>query len=468
MRVEEVVEEARKLVEPSQEERERVSRVANNVLSILKQELPKRGFEDCEVSLQGSVAKDTWLPENKDIDIFVIFPKSRPIEDLEKFVNTVIEIANEYEIEWVLKYAQHPYVQLRIEGYEVDVVPCYRIEPGEKPITAADRTPLHTKYVMNKLAERPELRSEIRLFKRFLKVLGVYGAEIKVEGFSGYLAEVLIITYGSFLRLIQDVAKVWKPRHTIIDPENHYSDKSVLKKMFKDAVLIVVDPVDPSRNAAAAVSRESLATLILAAKLFLHKPSIDYFRYREHVASPELLRGRLLPPTVIVELPYPEKLVPETVWGEAKRLLRSLWNTLERYEYKPYHMHVWSDEKSRILIMMTLERLDLTPYELHEGPPVYNDGSIKFVEKYLQDPEAVGPFIVGSRLYVIKRRKYDKIEKLLQAQLPQIAPKHLKKLVNKAKIYRIEKLEDLEKIDSEIREIILKFLIKRPDWIVSS
>ncbi len=330
MRIEDILEEARRLVEPSQEERERVSRIVNAILPLLQRELASRGFADCEVTLQGSIAKDTWLPENKDIDIFVVFPKTRSAQDFERLVSTVIEIANEHRIEWILKYAQHPYVQLRVEGYEIDVVPCYRIEPGEKPITAADRTPLHTRYVMSKLAERPELRGEIRLFKRFLKVLGIYGAEIKVEGFSGYLAEVLIIAYGSFLNLIQDVARSWRPGRAIIDPENHYADKSVLKKIFKDAALIVVDPVDSSRNAAAAVSRESMATLILASKLFLHRPSVSFFKYPECFVSPNVLERRLLPPTIIIELPYPEKLVPETVWGEAKRLMRSLWHTLER------------------------------------------------------------------------------------------------------------------------------------------
>ncbi len=126
---------------------------------------------------------------------------------------------------------------------------------------------------------------------------------------------------------------------------------------------------------------------------------------------------------------------------------------------------MWYDEKTRVVIMVTLERLDLTPYELHEGPPVYNDGSIKFVEKYLDDPEALGPFILGSRLYVVKRRKYDKVEKLLQAQLPQIAPKHLKKLVQKARIYRVENLRDVEKLDADLRDVVLRFLFKRPEWL---
>ncbi len=465
--LEQVLEEARKLVEPSAEERERVRSVLDKIVPLLRQELAKRGFGDCEVSVQGSIAKDTWLPENKDIDIFVIFPKSRTKEDLEALVSNVIEIANEHNIEWTLKYAQHPYVQLHVNGFDVDVVPCFRIEPGERPITAADRTPLHTQYVLKKLEERPELRTDIRLFKRFLKVLNIYGAEIKVEGFSGYLAEVLIITYGSFIDLVKDIARRWKPGEIVLDPENHYSDKSSVRKLFKDASLIVVDPVDPNRNAAAAVSRESLSTLILGSKLLLHRPSIAFFKYSDVKLEEKDVKGRLVAPVVVLEFPYPEKLVSETVWGEVKRFLRSLWNTLERYEYKPYHIEAWSDEKSRILIFVTLESLDLPVYELHEGPPVYTDDCIKFVEKYINDPEVVGPFVRGSRLYVIKRRKYYSIERLLQAQLPQITPKHLKKLVDKVKVYRVEKIEDLENVDECVRQLVLRHMFKRPDWLTS-
>ncbi len=465
MSIDEVIEEAKKLVEPSIEERERRLLIVKKIIDILDSGLKTRGLRDIEVSLQGSLAKDTWLPENKDIDIFIILPKDYPRETLRDLVKIIIEIAEENNIEWRLKYAQHPYVQYIVEGYEIDVVPCYRIEPGEKPITAADRTPLHTRYVVSKLSENPNLKTEIRLLKRFLKVIGIYGAEIKVEGFSGYLAEILIIYYGSFKNFIRDVAENWRPGKVIIDIEKHYTDVRKVKTLFKDSPLIVIDPIDPMRNAAAAVSLKSMCKLILAGKLFLNKPSLNFFKYPDRSITTEDLKGRFIPPTVLIIMPYPEKLPPETVWGEAKRLCRSLRNTFERYEYKVYDAEAWTDESNNIVIAVMLERDSLPEYELHKGPPVYSDNILKFVEKYINDNECLGPYIIGERAVVIKRRKYDTAEKLIRSQICQIAPKHMRKLCDKISIVTVRSLEDIAKVPEPVRDFVIKFIIKREHWL---
>ncbi len=463
--IEIILEEAKKLVRPSDEERVRRLSIANRIVKLLEEEFSRDSI-NCEISIQGSLAKDTWLPEGKDIDIFLIFPKDFPKERFEDIIKKLIIVAQKSGIRWILKYAQHPYVQYIVDKYEIDIVPCYRIEPGEKPLTAADRTPLHTNYVLSKLSENPDLRDDIRLFKRFLKVLGIYGAEIKVEGFSGYLAELLILNYGSFINLIKDVAERWKPKHIIIDVEKHYSDVKTIKKLFKDSPIIVIDPVDPTRNAAAAVSVESLSKLILASKLFLHKPDILFFKYPEKYYV-DSLEKRFFPPIVVIEFPYPKKLVPETVWGEAKRLCRSIWNVLERYEYKPYDVSVWSDEENRIVILIMVERDELTPYEFHKGPPVYSNDVLKFLSKYVNDEECLGPYIMDSRVVVIKRRKYYNVEVLLKAQLPLIAPKHFKKLVNNCKIVVLKSVDDIYRLYSDIRDVLLRFLLKREFWYVN-
>jgi tRNA nucleotidyltransferase (CCA-adding enzyme) len=47
---------------------------------------------------------------------------------------------------------------------------------------------------------------EVRLLKKFMKGTGVYGAEIKIGGFSGYLCELLILKYRSFAQTIEAFA----------------------------------------------------------------------------------------------------------------------------------------------------------------------------------------------------------------------------------------------------------------------
>ncbi len=69
--------------------------------------------------------------------------------------------------------------------------------PCGKWKSAADRSPFHTLYVANSLDNYK--KNQVRLLKKFLRSLNVYGAEISRKGFSGYVSEILIIKFGSFL-----------------------------------------------------------------------------------------------------------------------------------------------------------------------------------------------------------------------------------------------------------------------------
>ena len=47
------------------------------------------------------------------------------------------------------------------------------------------------------------MKGEVRMLKKFFLQIGVYGAEIAKEGFSGYVSEVLISYFGSFEKTIK-------------------------------------------------------------------------------------------------------------------------------------------------------------------------------------------------------------------------------------------------------------------------
>jgi len=392
--LEEVLEEAYKLVTPTPEEEKKVAEVASNVKGLVARWVEERGVR-AEVQVLGSSARGTWLPGQRDIDIFIVLEDrsikpEEVVESLSKFLDVV-------GVSWGLRFAQHPYLTVFIDGYEVDVVPCYKISPGERPITAADRSPLHHQFLMQRMTQQQ--RQDVRLLKLFLKAIGVYGAEIKVEGFSGYLAELLVVYYGSFLDVLKAASK-WRPYRTFISFQE-------VKTKFR-APLVVVDPVDSSRNAAAAVSLTSMSTFILAARRFLKRPSMSYFR-------PTV--GKLVQPLHVVEVvfPYPAE-PPDIVWGKYKRLGRALFNWIRECGFRVYRWGVESDEKSYVSLVYVLETAVLPPYVLHKGPPVYDDAVDKFVEKYVGE-DVVGPFVQGSRVYVIKRRKYTQIADCIKAKL---------------------------------------------------
>ncbi|MBI4151412.1 hypothetical protein HY496_00435 [Candidatus Woesearchaeota archaeon] len=71
----------------------------------------------------------------------------------------------------------------------------------------------------------------------------------------------------------------WKPGE-VIDIENHYPKGNALFHLNKSKVrspLIVIDPVDKNRNAAAALSKEKWALFQKNAAAYLKKPSSAFF-----------------------------------------------------------------------------------------------------------------------------------------------------------------------------------------------
>ncbi len=439
-----MIEELRRLFSPSEEEARLVYDEATYVRELVQRGLEARGARDVAVEVGGSVAKGTWLPGQRDIDIFVVVPRGYPRRFVERdVVDMVIDVAAENGIEWAMKYADHPYVTLLHGGFEVDVVPCYRVEWGERPITAADRSPLHTRYVASRLND--DQKADVRVLKAFLKGIGVYGAEIKVEGFSGYLAELLIISHGTFTGLLSRVSREWRPYGVYVDIEGAYPPEE-LRGRFR-APLVVVDPVDPGRNAASAVSEQSLGIFIFAARNFLRDPAIEYFKPTDEAGTPYFDV-----PTLVVEMRYPQGESPDVVWGAIKRAANIIARKLEECEFKVYHHAAWTDESTVIYLAFTLENDVMPEYQLHEGPPVYSEASDRFVEKYLALTDVVGPYAHMGRWYVIRRRRYrSAVDCARHVAMRTIQP-FLTKLV-----------KDIYVTRSPIREIKW-FFWKRPGW----
>src|SRR6266516_6414541 len=95
-----------------------------------------------------------------------------------------------------------------------------------------------------------EMRLEARLLKRFMKGIRSYGAEVRVGGFSGMLVETLILHYRSFLQVL-DRASKWRPV-IFLELEKPSGSQDSRAREFGSPVGMV-DPVDPTRNLAAAV-----------------------------------------------------------------------------------------------------------------------------------------------------------------------------------------------------------------------
>ena len=79
-------------------------------------------------------------------------------------------------------------LRLLVDGTRVNIVPCYDVNTRENGKSATDRSIYHTKFMKQKLTS--SMKGDVRILKKFLQHIEVYGAEIAKEGFSGYVSEV--------------------------------------------------------------------------------------------------------------------------------------------------------------------------------------------------------------------------------------------------------------------------------------
>ncbi len=338
MEVEALLERVLERVRPSKEEREKLLALAEEVKKKLSPYL-----EGVELQLMGSLAKDTFLRGKGDIDLFAIFPEEVPLEEAVARLFSAVERAfGAFE----KAYAQHPYARFHYKGVKVEVIPSYPYRGG-KPKTAVDRTQWHLRYVKENLRE--EQKDEVRLLKAFLQNLGLYGAEIKVEGFSGYLCELLIIRYGSFLSLLKRASR-WKlPK--VVEPTDPLPQPL--------PPIVFADPVDSSRNVAAPVSWRSASLFIAYSKAFLSSPSEDFF----FLSGREELKGWKA-------LLFPSPSVVEDVkWGQLKRLARAFRGFAESKGFSLFY-HLGDDGTSSAVVFLLYPEA-LPPEEVREGPKAY-------------------------------------------------------------------------------------------------
>lgn len=359
--------------------------------------------------LVGSLAKGTDIRNNKDIDIFIMFPEDTPREDLEKRgLDIGKKVFSEMNIPYEIDYAEHPYICGTFDRHMIEIVPCY---DTKKVKSAVDRTPYHTHYVKKKLIRDPLMRDNIRILKQFMKGAGVYGAEEKVRGFSGYLAELMVINYGSFDKVLKAAAD-WRFGQAL-DPEGLWKDKGTISYFFKGADLIIVDPVDKDRNAAAAVSKQKLSEYIVAAREFIKDPKRKYFFPDEAIAPDrkDLQKRAKDRGTKIVALEIVHPAInPNTLYSQLRKTEDSVTKTIEEQCFKVLKSGIWTDEKNTSMIFYELEISCLPRVKQHIGPPV--DKALKEQEKFLEKYKKYGPYIKGDRWAADIKRNYTEIEQL--------------------------------------------------------
>jgi len=379
-------------VTPSVDERQRLAAAAERLVDRARAAIDDRDIT-ADVLQVGSTARGTWLAGDRDIDLFVRFDPDLPRDDLETYG---LEIGHAVLPDGHQEYAEHPYVKGQFEGFDVDCVPCYAVESATDIRSAVDRTPFHTQYLEARIDD--ELASDVRIFKRFLKGIGAYGSDLKTRGFSGYLAELLVVEYGGFTPLVE-AAVDWSPPIRF-DPESHGATT------FDDP-LVVIDPTDPERNVAAVCAADNVARLQHYARELLDDPTLSLFfpPDREPFDADEI-RDRLdSRETTAVALVFETPdIVDDQLYPQLEKSRAGVESGLEGHGFAVFRSERMVDSSSdttALLFELTTARLPAV--ERHEGPPVaVREHATGFYDAYVDRDDCVGPFIDGDR-YVVER-----------------------------------------------------------------
>ncbi len=457
----EILKKVLERVKPTEADERLVKRATEEIIRRVKAACKKLKI-DARPMLVGSVARGTWLRNERDIDIFIIFPEELSREDLERQGLAVArKVAGRNGRE---RFAEHPYVMMKFRGFDVDLVPCYDIAKLSEIKSAVDRTPHHQRYMKEHLA--PELVDEVLLVKKFMEGIGVYGAELKTQGFSGYLCELLTLHHGSFQKLIE-AASEWKPE-VIIDHERSYADESEPAILFEGQPLVVIDPVDPNRNVAAAVSTQNFAVFVRACQEFLSGPRREFFfptkvKLLDAREVRRILKRRGTKMfCVVFETP---DLVPDVLYPQLRKTEHALVARLEQAGFEVQRSDVWGDSKSVILLEIGASKL--AKVQTRVGPPVTIEVR-DFIQKHLRSKEKItGPFMdaAGRVVFELEREETDARDVLKQALEERTAfGKHVAEAIKKG--YKLMEEAGLVKLlhDRKFREFVSEYLTRRLPW----
>lgn len=200
----------------------------------------------------GSSQRQTYLPGKRDIDIFVrLDTADRSI--LEKFASQAIPtLANSLKTTFELKYAENPYGVIHYplpdskEFIPIDIVVTIWLKDKQDlekilPLSGMARTPFHMFYLQEHIKG---LEEEVRLFKYWTRQKKLY----RQSGFTGFISELLIIIFGSFQSIMEQAKTI-----AALTYDFHGRPVKPLRKKHSSFPMVLMDPVDPNRNAAAGI-----------------------------------------------------------------------------------------------------------------------------------------------------------------------------------------------------------------------
>lgn len=389
------------------------------VISELKKKLEASAKElkiDCEIVVGGSIAKSTWLSGKHDTDIFIRL--SDKYSDLSKFAGDILYNAFN-KVSRV--HGSRDYYKFEYKGYAIEIVPVLKIKSIEDIKNTTDASPFHVEFVSNEIHKKPQLKDEIILLKQFCRANGIYGAETWISGFSGYVIELLTIHYGSFLCVLEEAAANWTPQ-VVIDIKKYYlNEYEAVKAMDKSKTrgpLVIVDPLQKERNAAASINNEAFDKFIFFSKKFLAKPDISFFTVKEgSLSEVKKIIEKKSHKMLYFEFKMPSKVNIDIYLAKLKRNAEKFAALLRKEDLVIYENGMIV-KKAKVYVWFEIDNIAELKSKKQVGPIVYgNEKAYKdFVSKWKNNSRTIkGPYVSESRVCFDLKPKYKTISQLVKA-----------------------------------------------------
>ncbi|PNX52962.1 MAG: CCA tRNA nucleotidyltransferase [Thermoplasmata archaeon M9B2D] len=437
-----------KKITPTQKEKKQIQDIIKSLKEKVKKEINKTKIP-ITIELVGSTAKDTYIRTSVDIDLFLLFPPSVPREILQKKGLAIGRAILENQEEC---FAEHPYIRGTFQGYKTELVPCYKIEDASQKLSAVDRTPFHTKYIQDHLKQSQ--KKEVRLFKQFLKGINCYGAEAEIEGFSGYLCEIIILKYGTFQHSIEQAAQ-WS-----------YGEKLALQPgTYPDfpTPLTFIDPVDSERNVASALSKEKFKVFKKACTDYQNQPRLTFFFPKKIKPwSIDKIKKELDATNVIgVKIQKPA-IIPENLYPQIRKAMRAIRDLCNHHGFTIKNA-TFTVEKKNVYIILFPSTKTLSKTILHLGPPAsLKKNADEFIKKWQDHPRTTQiPFQRDGRLYVEIEREYTEIRNLLEDKIRRLS---LGRNMDSETAKKLTVLEKNDLLTENLRIFWTDFLDPRMSW----
>lgn len=390
-----------KEISPSNDEQKHLNKVTSLFMAKIKKDLTK---EKATAVLGGSVGKGTWLAGNHDIDIFVQFPDDKDIsENLEKLLKK-----NFKKVERI--HGSRDYFRVEFEKYSFEIVPVLKIKKITDAKNVTDCSIFHINWVKNN--SNTKLKDEIRLVKQFCKASRVYGAETYIKGFSGYVLEILTIYFGSFNRFIKGINNL--KEDTTIDISRH---KKALDRN-KLSPIILIDPVQGDRNAAAALSLEKFNVMKQICNKYIKLPSYDFFKIKKQ--NPVELKKRFDIVLEIKQLKGKDDVV-------GTKILKAFEFLQEKINKEGFQIEKagWQFD-STTFAWLSVKNREISKEYIHLGPPLAVKEHVQVFKKKYKNT-----FEKDNRIAVRLKRKNYKIKDFIKALLKD---EYVKERVKEIKI----------------------------------